>query len=39
MLTTLRRQSFEEKLTPQTNSGVSQKHAIDQLTYFLSPAG
>ena len=39
MLTTLRRQSFEEKLTPHKNSGVSQKHAITQLTYFLSLAG
>ena len=39
MLTTLRRQSFEEKLTPHKNSGVSQKHAIAQLTYFLSLAG
>ena len=39
MLTTLRRQSFEEKLTPHKNNGVSQKYAITQLTYFLSLAG
>jgi len=39
MLTTLRRQSFEEKLIPHKNSGASQKHAITQLTYCLSLAG
>ncbi|NQV24341.1 MAG: hypothetical protein HQ518_08220 [Rhodopirellula sp.] len=39
MLTTLRRQSFKENLTPHKNSGASQKHAIAQLTYFLSLAG
>jgi hypothetical protein len=39
MLTTLRRQSFEEKLIPHKNSGVSPKHDIKQLTYFLSLAG
>jgi len=30
---------FRGKLTPHKNSEVSQKHAIAQLTYFLSLAG
>lgn len=39
MLTTLRRQSFEEKLAPEAASPHSQKRMIAQLTYFLSLAG
>lgn len=39
MLTTLRRLSFEEKLTRHKNSGGVQRHAIAQSTDFLSLAG
>ena len=39
MLTTLRRQSFEEKLTPDLQDPPSLKKHIAQLTYFLSLAG